>query len=400
MSGTFKIGDKTVVSHSDITDKTTLTADEAVISGSSSGDLVRITQTGSGNSLVVEDETNPDSSPFVINNNGRLLLGTTSEVATLGLNGGLQIFGDNASKGSLSLRRGSDDAQGVFVTIVKSRSSTDGTSAVCSNGDEIGRIVFQAADGNDLASSAAEISAIVDGTCGTDDTPGRLVFSTTADGASSPTERMRIDSSGNVLIGINSSTSEGEELQVWRQGGEVASFLRYDDGTLLNFRTGGGAIHGTISISGTTCSYNSFAGSHWSQLKDGSKSEILCGTVMEAIDELVKWPNEPPNTNLCKVKISDNVGTKKVYGVFMGWDKDWTATNDMLVTALGAFLCRVNNSEVVQQGDLLESNGDGTARVQSDDVVRSSTIGKVTSTFKTLEYDDGSYCVPTVLYCG
>ena len=212
--------------------------------------------------------------------------------------------------------------------------------------------------------------------------------------------KLKIDGSGNLLVGITSSTSQGEELQVWRQGGEVASFTRYDDGTLLNFRTGGGAIHGTISISGTTCSYNSFAGSHWSQLKDGSKSEILCGTVMEAIDELVQWPNEPPNTNLCKVKISDNVGTKKVYGVFMGWDKDWTATNDMLVTALGAFLCRVNNSEVVQQGDLLESNGDGTARVQSDDVIRSSTIGKVTSTFKTLEYDDGSYCVPTVLYCG
>jgi hypothetical protein len=33
--------------------------------------------------------------------------------------------------------------------------------------------------------------------------PGRLVFSTTADGASSPTERMRIDSAGNVGIGTS-----------------------------------------------------------------------------------------------------------------------------------------------------------------------------------------------------
>ena len=31
--------------------------------------------------------------------------------------------------------------------------------------------------------------------------PGRLVFSTTADGASNPTEQMRIDSSGKVGVG-------------------------------------------------------------------------------------------------------------------------------------------------------------------------------------------------------
>ena len=72
----------------------------------------------------------------------------------------------------------------------------------------------------------------------------------------------------------------------------------------------------------------------------------------------------------------------------------------MYVTAVGAFICRVNGNVTVQEGDLLESNGDGTARVQADDIIRSSTIGKVTSTVKTHEYDDGSYCVPTVLYCG
>jgi hypothetical protein len=91
MSGTLKVGGKTLATHdtntnvakiqlgstSDVvlTDSAgnnvlsesggvvTLTADAAVIEGSSSGDLVRITQTGTGNALVVEDETNPDSTP-------------------------------------------------------------------------------------------------------------------------------------------------------------------------------------------------------------------------------------------------------------------------------------------------------------------------------------------------
>jgi hypothetical protein len=50
----------------------------------------------------------------------------------------------------------------------------------------------------------AQIQALSDGTWGTNDYPGALTFSTTADGASSPTERLRIDSSGRVGIGISS----------------------------------------------------------------------------------------------------------------------------------------------------------------------------------------------------
>jgi hypothetical protein len=180
----------------------------------------------------------------------------------------------------------------------------------------------------------------------------------------------------------------------------VARFNRNtSDGTLLSFARDG-TEQGTISVSGGTVSYNAFAGSHWSQLSDGSKPNILRGTVLDSINELIQWPDEPTTERLCKVKVSDTAGSKKVYGVFMDWDNDWTATNDMYVTAVGAFICRVNASVTVQEGDLLESNGDGTARVQADDIIRSSTIGKVTCTEKTHQYDDGSYCVPTVLYCG
>jgi hypothetical protein len=47
-------------------------------------------------------------------------------------------------------------------------------------------------------------------------------------------------------------------------------------------------------------------------------------------------------------------------------------------------------------GDLLESNGDGTAKVQSDDIIRSKTIGKVTIG----NSDTGVKLVSCVLYCG
>jgi hypothetical protein len=221
------------------------------------------------------------------------------------------------------------------------------------------------------------------------------------------TKAVTLTSGGDFLVAKTSDTGNGVGItlgaagyaRLVRSGNEPLVINRLaSDGTLVSFEQDTVA-EGSISVSGNTVSYNAFAGSHWSQLQDGSKPDILRGTVMESINELCVWPGEQ-NERLPKSKISDTAGSKKVYGVFMAWDNDWTTTNDMYVTAVGAFICRVNGSVTVQEGDLLESNGDGTARVQADDIIRSSTIGKVTSTVKTHEYDDGSYCVPTVLYCG
>jgi hypothetical protein len=221
------------------------------------------------------------------------------------------------------------------------------------------------------------------------------------------TERARITSGGDFLVG-KAATALGTAGSVLYADGS-ASLTRdaglplavnrlTDDGNLVEFYQAT-ALEGTISVSGNTVSYNAFAGSHWSQLEDGSKPEILRGTVMEALNDLCEWPGEQ-NERLPKCKVSDTAGSKKVYGVFMDWDNDWTETNDMYVTAVGAFICRISADVTVEQGDLLESNGDGTARVQADDVIRSSTIGKVTSTVQTHQYEDGTYCVPVVLYCG
>ena len=107
------------------------------------------------------------------------------------------------------------------------------------------------------------------------------------------------------------------------------------------------------------------------------------------------------NEQLPMTKISDTEDSKAVYGVFSNWDNEPDdGVNDMNVAALGAFIIRVHKDETVAIGDLLSSKGDGTAKVQADDIMRSKTIAKVTSTNKTYIYDDGSYCVPCTLHCG
>jgi len=185
----------------------TLSVDSAIqISNSTSG-------FGLGNGLEILHETDGETyflnrrnanMRFYTNNterfrcdsSGRLLVGTSSGQG----NSLLQVQGDASSaaaEGVLYLRRGL------------------ATAAIGSNvGADLGRIQFGANDGT----VAASIRCISDGTWGsTSDTPGALTFSTTADGASSPTERMRITQDGDVFINHNSSNSPvvgGEKLGV------------------------------------------------------------------------------------------------------------------------------------------------------------------------------------------
>ena len=182
-------------------------------------------------------------------------------------------------------------------------------------------------------------------------------------------------------------------------GSRVAAFNRLSsDGVVLNIAQDG-TVEGSISVSGTTITYGSFCGSHWGQLEDGSKPDILPGTIMESIDDMCAWPGEE-NDQLVKCKISDQAASTAVYGVFLTWDEDDGNTNDMLVAALGAWLVRMQDGQTPKRGDLVESAGDGTGRVQVSGQFLNSTVAKITSSYVVRTYDDGSFLVPCTLHCG
>ena len=98
-------------------------------------------------------------------------------------------------------------------------------------------------------------------------------------------------------------------------------------------------------------------------------------------------------------KISDTADSKRVYGVFHCWDHDDDPANDMEVAQVGTYIIRVHKDVTVAAGDLLVSNGDGTAKLQDDDIIRSKTVAKVNSNIKIETYSDGSYTVPCTLHC-
>jgi hypothetical protein len=192
----------------------------------------------------------------------------------------------------------------------------------------------------------------------------------------------------------------GETLAVARSGGVSGVFGRNtSDGNVMLIQQGG-TTEGVVSVSGTTVTWGTFAGSHWSQLEPYERIDIKRGTVMETIDIMCHWDGEE-NEQLPKCKVSDTVASNSVYGVFMMWDNDdETFTSDLFIIALGAYMIRIAPGISVSSGDLLESNGDGCARPQPDSIFRASTIGKVSSTNIIETFEDGSYLVPCTLHCG
>jgi hypothetical protein len=350
---------------------------------------------------------------------GRLLVGSTSSRNAGDVGAQLQVEGTTYHTSSLALiaNSGASAGNNSHLTLAKSRGSSDGSNTILADGDTIGIIQWAASDGTDLNSIAAEIRAKVDGAPGSNDMPGRLVFGTTADGASSPTERMRIDNQGRALFnttvndpaddGGSSNTgttiSEDGYVSSSRSAGASGKFGRVDnDGIIVNLYQDGTA-EGNISVSGSTVSYNGGHLSRWSQLVGIStnvKSDrptIYQGTVMSNLDAMCEWTGET-NQQLNKTKVSDTVSDKDVAGVFWTWDDDDDVyTNDFYVAMTGDMVVRVGAATTITRGDLLESAGDGTAKPQSDDIVRSKTVAKITSTTSTATYSDGSKAYPCVL---
>ena len=217
-------------------------------------------------------------------------------------------------------------------------------------------------------------------------------------------ERSRIDASGILLIGKTSTSSTGTGHILHPNS---ASFAGRDNGIVYAYNrngTDGGVIQimnndvveGTISVSGTTVTYGGGHLARWSRLPDDSKdASIVKGTVMTNLDAMVEWGDED-NEQLNKTAVSSVEGDVNVAGVFVSWDDDdeW---NDFYVAMTGDMIIRIASGTTVARGDLLMSAGDGTAKPQGDDIVRSKTIAKVTSTNVSHTYDDGSYCVPCVL---
>ena len=201
-----------------------------------------------------------------IDSGGRLLVGTSSarqsRLGTGNFQTQFQLESEDATVG-LATSRFNDAAGSSFVNLQKGRGTIASPAAVIAN-DITGTILFSGWDGAAFTNSAF-IRSEVDGTPGANDMPGRLVFSTTADGASTPTERMRIDSSGRLIRGntasINTVNRGGSTLTPAvqqhgvDQGNATFAATNWQDSATPSYlvlgKSRGGAVgtHGAVSAS-------------------------------------------------------------------------------------------------------------------------------------------------------
>jgi hypothetical protein len=175
-----------------------------------------------------------------IDSSGRLLVGTSSTSTTC-----TSIFQGNAG--------------GYYSIMLLAASTATPTTA----DPDFGQIRFT--DSGHTA--AASIICARDGGTWTSGSsqPTRLVFSTTADGASSPTERMRVDSNGNLLHGVATTSvaggSGGAYLRAPAVLGSSSLFLGHANGTGTGNSYGeffyNTSLIGSITQNGTTAvAYN------------------------------------------------------------------------------------------------------------------------------------------------
>ena len=315
--------------------------------------------------------TNNNTEAVRIDSSGNVGIGTSS------INRALEISGDNNS-----------GAKANYIRIT----DTD-TTATASN--QIGGIEFFSSDSSGGAGVSASIETIYAGSGG----GGEITFNTNATSGGTLTERMRIDENGNLFVGKTSENAgtAGSEIKpvggVFTADNDVPLVLNRNttDGTVLLIKQANSS-EGSISVSGSTVSFDGFVGRHESS---GIATSVAKGTVVSTIDELDVYATGETKAgqtraNHAKVKVSDSVGDKRVYGVV----DNYTEKDKVMVSSVGIASVKVTGACV--GGDLLESNGDGTAKVQSDDIVRSKTIGKVTIG----NSDTGVKLVSCVLYCG
>jgi hypothetical protein len=367
-----------------------------------------------------------------LDSSGRLLVGTTTEgtaladnltVADSG-NSGITIRSGSASYGSLYFSDGDSGGAGEYAGFVEYNHNDDYLGFGTGSTTRL-RINSAGKVGINTSSPAATLS--VDALAGNSTvcllkSPTANAFLQLGNSANdqgylgyqssdmtfltAAAERMRLDSAGNLLIATttNGTTavgtvirSSGETLMSRQNGNPLIVNRLGNDGVLIDFRQAN-TTEGSINVSGGSVTLVGAHLTRWSQLPGGvERTEILRGSVLSNLDEMCEWGKED-NEQLNRMKVSDVEGDKNVSGVFQSWDDDDdTYVNDFYCAMTGDFVIRIAQGTTVARGDLLMSAGDGTAKPQDDDIVRSKTIAKVTSTTVSTTYSDNSYCVPCVL---
>jgi len=160
---------------------------------------------------------------LTINASQNVGIGTSSPTPTNASNivPKLVVTGTGAAHGIQSIRTVNPGGGGAQIIASTTRGTDANSYTALQLNDGIGTLSFNGTDGTQFIAAATIVSA-VDGAVSTNNVLGRLVFGTSAGGANSVIERMRIDSSGNVGIGVVPNVwSVGKAIEIGSAGNSI-----------------------------------------------------------------------------------------------------------------------------------------------------------------------------------
>jgi len=205
--------------------------DGTTIGGGSASPATVTTFTSTG----IDD--NAASTAITIDSSGSVSINTTASNSQLNLTGSAQALG-TAATSRVEILTGAHDFYSTpsYAGVLTQYDGTarTGTTYGITNAN-LGAIRFQ---------------NVANGLIGTNGS-APLVFATLS------VERMRLDSSGNLLVGTTGS-SDSARIEVVKTGANVMTIRRTETGAngLVVFRTGGGVAGTIAATSSTTLNYN------------------------------------------------------------------------------------------------------------------------------------------------
>ena len=191
---------------------------------------VRITQRGSGNALEVEDSTNPDTSPFVIDTSGVTIVGGPTAINAQGVVMPRLQVQDVSANAAAMVARFDANIEPARFTAAKSRGVTVGAHTIVQNGDVLAEYAALGSDGAKFV-QGGHMRFLVGGAPGVDDMPTTWQLSLSQDGTATPAVMVTVDSQQRMVIG-GSTPAFDSALRLVKQMAAATSVVLRSDGVI------------------------------------------------------------------------------------------------------------------------------------------------------------------------
>jgi hypothetical protein len=152
---------------------------------------------------------------------------------TVGGISGSQLVIETDSSNPIIIRRGANTSSPAQLGFNRTRNTVATSHTVLQANDQIGAVRFLGSDGTGFIETA-EIHGEVDGTPGTNDMPGRIVFGTTPNGTATAVERVLIGNDGGLAIqdGITAPATRAGWATLYVDTADGDLKVKFGDGTV------------------------------------------------------------------------------------------------------------------------------------------------------------------------